>query len=346
MSKFFSAKIYFLFSILLCFSSTNLFAQKNDRLYIFDTKSPKSGTVMSSSKGGITFKSGSNQANYAAGTIEKILFAGDPGPLTKARESALDGQYEQALDELKSVQIDKLGREVIKQEALFFRIYCDAKLALQGRGDKATAVKNARTFVSTQPNTWHFYEVAELLGDLAIALGDTKNARTFYGALQGAPTPEAKIRAMYLLSIADLKDDDNPSAQSGFEKVMGVKAATPGTVRLVTLATAGKAVALARSGKGAEGLKIVDSLVADLNPNDVELAARIYNAQGACYLASGDKEGAILAFLHTHLLFSTQPDAHAECLTQLVELFPQVGKPGRAAELRQELKDRYPGFGK
>ena len=91
---------------------------------------------------------------------------------------------------------------------------------------------------------------------------------------------------------------------------------------------------------------MVDTLIAELNPTDVEMSARIYNAQGASYEASGDNEGAILAYLHTHLMFSTQPDAHAEALSKLVALWPKVGKPERAAEARQELNQRYPGFGK
>ena len=51
--------------------------------------------------------------------------------------------------------------------------------------------------------------------------------------------------------------------------------------------------------------------------------------QGAGFEASGDTEGAILAYLHTHLMFSLQPDAYAEALQRLVELWPTVGKPER-----------------
>jgi Flp pilus assembly protein TadD len=114
--------------------------------------------------------------------------------------------------------------------------------------------------------------------------------------------------------------------------------------RLQTLASAGKAVALAQSGNAEVALELVKSLIAELNPTDVEMAARIYNAQGASYEASGDTEGAVMAYLHTHLMFSLQPDAHAEALKRLVELWPQVGKPERAAEARSELQQRYPGF--
>ena len=81
-----------------------------------------------------------------------------------------------------------------------------------------------------------------------------------------------------------------------------------------------------------------------MNPADVEIAARIYNARGASCEARDDTEGAILAYLHTHLMFSSQPDAHAEALKRLVELWPQVGKPERATQARQELQNSYPGF--
>ena len=99
-----------------------------------------------------------------------------------------------------------------------------------------------------------------------------------------------------------------------------------------------------KAGDADKGLKQVGELVSQLNPTDVEMNARIYNAQGHCFEAAGDIEGAILAYLHTHLMFSGASDAHAEALTQLVELWPKVGRTERAAEARQELQQRYPGF--
>ena len=71
----------------------------------------------------------------------------------------------------------------------------------------------------------------------------------------------------------------------------------------------------------------MDSLIKELNPTDIEMSAKIYNAQGASYEAADDIEGAILSYLHTHLMFSGQPDAHAKALSRLVELWPKVGRP-------------------
>ena len=326
-------------------SATPAIAQL-DRLYPKGSDNPVTGTAIESSKNGIKFKTGANTTDYIAGDIEKVLFQGDPSELTKGRQFALDGQYQQALQELKAIQIDKLPREVIKADVAFYTLWCESKLALEGRGDKTAAAKAALAFANDYKESWHFYDVAKLLGDLALALNNPQQALKYYQSLLKAPSTETKIESVYLVGLVQLSQGDAAAAQVEFDKVIGVKVAAKGALRLQTLAKAGKAVALAKAGKGDDGLKLVDSLIAELNPTDVEMAARIYNAQGASYEATGDREGAILAYLHTHLMFSSQPDAHAEALVRLVALWPQVGKPERAAEARQELQDRYPGYGK
>ena len=135
-------------------------------------------------------------------------------------------------------------------------------------------------------------------------------------------------------------------AQADFEKVLSANVQSTTASRLQTLARAGLAVALSQQGKAEEGLKLVESLIAEMGSGDSEMASRIYNAQGACLEASGDTLGAVMAYLHTHLMYSGQADAHAEALSKLVELWPKLGKPDRAAEAREELQQRYPGWGK
>ncbi|NND97454.1 MAG: tetratricopeptide repeat protein [Pirellulaceae bacterium] len=317
---------------------------QNDQVFTTGATKSQRGTLGTVTKDGIQIKLGDNTKTIAAGEIDKILYTGDPSELTKGREFAVDGQYEQALEELEKIDVATVKRDVAKADVDYYIMMCKAKQALAGQGDKTEAVKLAMGFTRNHPNSWHFYSVAKLLGDLALAMNNPDQALRFYASLRAAPTTETKIESVYLSAITQLAKGDAATALGEFEKIIGLKAATPGALRLQTLAKAGKAVALARSEKAAEGLKLVNTLIADLNPTDVEMAARIYNAQGASYEASGDVEGAIMAYLHTHLMFSTQPDAHAEALSKLVTLWPKVGKPERAAEARQELQNRYPGF--
>ena len=61
-----------------------------------------------------------------------------------------------------------------------------------------------------------------------------------------------------------------------------------------------------------------------------------------CHVASNKPKDALLAFLHVDVLYNTVPASHAEALAKLVPLWEAIGKPGRAREARQLLRERYP----
>jgi hypothetical protein len=71
--------------------------------------------------------------------------------------------------------------------------------------------------------------------------------------------------------------------------------------------------------------------------------ARAYNALGTAYAKASKKKEAILAFLHTDLLYFQDPDAHAEALYNLANLFQETNKSDRSLEARNTLKQRYAG---
>lgn len=322
--------------------ATNAHAQL-DR--VFDKEGNNvSGAVSQTSARGVQLSKAGATQNISAGDILKILYEGDPPPLTRGRELALKGEYAKALGELKNVAIAGLPRDVMKADAAFYTVLCQARLALAGKGNKEEASKQTLAFAGRFKDSWHFFDAARLLGDLELALGNNDQALKYYGYLANAPSSDTKIEAVYLQGLVYLKQADSAAAMAQFDKILSLKAQTTETARIQNLAKAGKAVGLAFSGDSQKGLSLINGLIAELDPADVELAARIYNAQGAGYEAAGDDEGAVMAYLHTHLMFSAQPDAHAEALKRLVELWPKIGKPERAAAARQELKQRYPGF--
>lgn len=314
-----------------------------DRIYEKSGES-LSADVMKSNKQGIQVQRAGTTQTIASGDIVKILYEGDPAPLTRGREFAIDGQYQQALTELRNVNIESLSRNMVKADAAFYIAMCEANLALAGKGQKDQAQKKLLAFATTYQESWHFFEAAKLLGDLSLAQNSTDEALRFYKSLLNSQSTNTKIASVYLQGLVHLNKGDAAAALTEFDKVIGLKAQTAETTRLQILAKAGKAKAIAAGGKPKDALTLVNQLITEMNPTDVEMAARIYNAQGASFEASGDMEGAIMAYLHTDLMFSAQPDAHAEALKRLVELWPQVGKPERAAASRQELRQRYPGF--
>ena len=336
-------RLMFLTAGLCWLSGTGVATAQLDR--VFDKSGDNvSGKVVSVTKDKVELQKGGSTQAFPSTDVLKIMYQGEPSGLVKAREFAIDGQYDQAIAELKNVDVSDIDRDLVKAEYVFYTVLSQGEIALSGKGDKAAAAKMALQFASTYGNSWHIYDAARLLGDLALALNKHVDALRYYGLLAKAPSADVKIEAVYLAGLVHLKKGDAATALPQFDKVIEIQPQSPVAVRLQTLSKAGKAVCLAMSGNGSEALAMVDSLIADLNPTDTELAARIYNAQGASYEAGGDIEGAIMGYLHTHLMFATQPDAHAEALKKLAELWPQVGKPERAAQARQELQQRYPGF--
>jgi tetratricopeptide (TPR) repeat protein len=328
--------------IVAAFGPTHAWAQ-SDRVFTKDGKST-SGAVIAVSKQGIQLKKGKETETIAASNILKIQLESEPQTLSEIRNFVLDKQYQSAIDELQKLDVKTLKRPEMEAEAMFYSAYAKAQLAIAGRGSRDEAAAAVRNFAGKFQDSWHFYTAAETLGDLAIVMNKPDDAARFYGSLRAAPDPDTKVRSVYLLGVAALKKKDYPAAIAEFDKVIGLQATTPGVVRMHTLSKSQKAIALAATGKSDEALALIDTLIAELNPNEIDVAARVYNAQGAAYEASGDASKAILAYLHTHLPFSSAPDAHAEAMSRLTDLWTKVGKPDRAGEFRSLLKELYPGF--
>jgi len=330
-------------SVLLMLAIASPASAQIDRVYKTDGKTV-SGRLGTTSSRGVQIESGGQPQAIVAGDIVKILYEGDPASLTRGREFVLAGQLEEAADELRKIDLKSIEREESRADAAFYIGLVKARRALAGQGDVADAVKTMKAFASKYRNSWHLFDAAKTLGDLALLADDTENATRYYGLLASAASARRKLESVYLLGNVDLAADRPDEALVKFDRVIDVTPQTPEAARLQTLAKTGKAVALSRQGDAEAGLKIIKELIAELNPSDVELAAHIYNAQGNSYDAMGDDEGALLAFLRTHLLFSSQPDTHFEALRRLVDLWTKAGKPDRAARAREELRTRYPGL--
>lgn len=314
-----------------------------DRVYPV-TGSAVTGSVTDINPDGIAITVGGASQNFRVDEIRKMTLEGDPGPLTRGRDLFLEGQYQSAVEQLRTVDAAATSREYIAADALFFRAASEAKLALAGQGNADGARASLLDFAKKHSKSIHFYPAAELLGDLAVTVGDYEGATRFYGALAKSASPALKMRASYLLALAAVRQGKADQAASEFDKVLAGTLDTSTAKRLKMLASAGRAVAKAKLGEGAAALESINELISQLNPADAEIAARVYNARGAANEALGDVEGAILDYLHTSLLFSSVGDAHAEALTRLAELWPKIGKPENAAAARQELQTRYPAW--
>ena len=138
---------------------------------------PASGKIVKLSPVSVTIEVRGKNQDYSLGDDEKIAFDEEPGEVTRARDNLLNGQVDQALMEIKKVDPASVDNPVIRQEVEFYRWYSEGKLALAGSGDKNAAIKGLLAIGSANRNTHHLFDLSEMLGELALAVGQVDKGK-------------------------------------------------------------------------------------------------------------------------------------------------------------------------
>lgn len=304
--------------------------------------STASGKIVEATRDQITVEvRGKNQV-YKVNEVRKVTFEDEPKELDRGREFAIDRNFNQALDELKKIDANSLKNPLILQDYQFYRGLVEGRLGLAGSGaDARSATTLLMTVKKANPNSHHTYRLNELLGELAVALGRPEVATGFYRELAASPYPEIKALAFYRQGEVELATGKVPEARKLFEQLMATTANDAEMIRLKNLAEVGLAICSAREGKSEEALAKLDELISKHDSSDQALFAAIYNAKGLCYESLGKNKQAILAYLHTDLLFFTASELHAEALYHLSVLWPKEGQQQRGTDARQRLTTNY-----
>ena len=319
-------------------------AQSVDQIYL-SKGAPSRGRIPESgiSRDQVTLEASSGARQFPVNEIVRITFAEEPAELNSARTAVIQKNYSHAAQELRKLDPSKVERAVIKQEIEYLRALSQARLAMTEGGDKAGAVTAMLNFVKTAPQSFHFYDAAETLGDLSMALGKFQDAAKYYTPIASAPWPDYQLKANSAVGRALVGEKQYDQALTKFEAVIDNGATGPEAMRQKLLATAGKAVCLAETGKAEEGVALMHELIKNNDPQDAPLFARTYNALGRCYLKLNKPKEALLAFLHVEVLFAGEADAHAEALYHLSKLWGDINKSDRAVTARTTLRQRYAG---
>jgi TolA-binding protein len=305
---------------------------------------PTNGRILSTSPTEVVVESRGSQQRLAVNEIKRVSFGDEPQELRRARDQILSGQLEGGLANLKKVDASALQRPEIRQDLQFYLALCEGRLALTGGGDKTAAAGAMLNFVRDYPNSFHFFEAAELLGDLAVALESYDNASKYFGAIASkAPWPDYKMQAAIREARALAAQNKHAEAQAKFEQVMAFEVDTPLALRQKRLAEVGRAACLAAGGQPEPAKQALLDLIAKNDPQDTELFGRAYNALGLAHQQANEPQEALLAYLHTDTLFYQDPEIHAEALYQLSKLWASLQKTERAASARSMLTDRYAG---
>jgi tetratricopeptide (TPR) repeat protein len=298
------------------------------------------GNIESMTPTVITLSANGASREIPVNEIKRIQFENSPQSLQDAQKALLDGEYEKGADALAN-EIVEDKRPEVAQEIAFCKAYCAAMLTLSGDVETTEAGKQLASFLKQYPNSFHYYTACETMGDLCVTAGKLDAAQQFYSKLNQAPWPDFQIRAQVALGRAYLAQNNASAADKSFDEALANGA--PGALAEAqrTAAQIGKARCMILNDNPEGALRNLGEIIDKLDDRNPEIAAMAYNAQGTAYRKAGKPDKAVLAFLRVHLMYSLQPDAHAEAVANLEKLFNETHKPKHAQEMHSILNDRY-----
>jgi len=311
-----------------------------DQIYTSTNDKPLNGKIISMTATAINLDRKDGAVDIPANEILRIIFEGSPEGLTTAQRDMLHGEYEKAIEALKKETSEDKRPEVV-DEIAFCRAYCTAQLALSGAADPVDAGKMLFAFINGSPNSFHYLNACELLGDIFVTLGKFSDAQTYYAKLSQAPWADCKIRAQVALGRSYLAQDNAAAADKAFDEAMIIDAQGDLAETQRSAARIGKARCMVLTGKTEQALRDLNEILERPKEKSPEINAMAYNALGTALRKANRPKEAILAFLHVHLLYSVLPDLDAEAVANLEKLFTETHKTAHARDMREILDDKY-----
>jgi tetratricopeptide (TPR) repeat protein len=308
-----------------------------------DTGVTASGEIKELSPVKVVIEVRGKTQEYPIADVIRIEFDGEPSNLSRAKELAISGQFDDADAEMRKVDRARLNNATLQSEYVYYTAFIEGNRALSGNGDASQASAALLTYEKDNNPSYHLYGTAELVGRLKLQLGLYDEAEKYFGALTRSPSEIAKVRGAYFVGQLKLKQNKFVEAAAEFETVLNMTPQNAEMARFQTLAKIGKARATAETGDPAAALALLNELVAETDSTDGELHAQIQVARGNVMLKQKNQTGALLAFLRVDTLFFNSPEDHAEALYQLSELWTAEGQPQKAASAKSRLLSNYPG---
>ena len=310
------------------------------------TKASLTGTIEKITPQEVSIRrSGNRVETVAVNEIISIRFDGEPPLLNSVRSQVRNGSYTGALATLERLKEEGKGLDGsrVTEEIEFYEIYATARLALGGGEDVREAGRRMAKFVSGHPQSHHFYQANETVGDLLVAVGLFDNALPYYDQLERAPWVDYKMRARAAKGRALRAQKKPKDAMQIFEAAITLAGDQDDPLILAQrqVSVLGKAACLADLERYDEAVTVVEGVIAAADPENAALHARSYNTLGTCLRKKGSHKEALLAFLHVDVLYFSEPEAHAEALKNLADLWLQANQPDRALAARQLLNERY-----
>lgn len=269
--------------------------------------------------------------------IASISYTGQPPGLSlaEARESA--GALPEAAELFGKAADEASGKDLIARAARFDRARLLAEIALADPAQVAPAVQALEQFLRDHPNGRQRGPALERLARLRLQAGEFDRAGATLAEL--ARIPWAADRAAVLQARVLARRGQHAQALDALDRFLkGADADSPGALE----ARLARAESLAGLKKFDEAEAAAQAVIDAAGPEDAAVQAPAHNALGDCLRAANKPKDALLAYLHTDILYASDKEQHARALAAISQLWRELNRADRADEALARLKQDYP----
>jgi tetratricopeptide (TPR) repeat protein len=282
--------------------------------------------------------------------VLEVLLDGEPEELRSGRGMVAAGDGAGALEQLAPTEsADRVtaweqATDAVQAERMFVKSAAHAQVAIRSGEKLEQALAGLRAFLKTHPRSHHAAFMHELQGDVLARMGKEDEALSAYAVI-ATQSPARRVRAEMLKGRLQLKQERWKDARAAFEKAIAVESPAGDVSALLEKREARLLLArcLARDGQAADAIALARQMLSEADPADSKGLATIFVTLGEAQQAAGDKnKDALISYLTVDTVHNGVPEAHAEALARLVELWEKENHPERARDARQALDQNYP----
>ena len=263
--------------------------------------------------------------------VESIAYDGVPSSYSLAVIRENSGNLTEAASEYQKAAAAASDKPFVAQAAQFNYL----KILAQSRPTEA--ISGLDGFIKANPTSRHRGPALELLIRLLIDRKEydrADGAATQLKAIAWAKDHADVIKARILIRRGKAAD-----AVAALDPMVAASRADTPRGRAARLT---RAEALAAEAKYPEAEKAAREIVQAAGPEDAAARAPAYNTLGDILRAAGKPKDALLAYLHTDLLYAHDKEEHARALAHIARLWRELKRDDRADETLVRLKQEYP----
>jgi TolA-binding protein len=295
------------------------------------------GQVQSESPSEVVVLLGATTTSVPVDQIASIRYDGQSATYQLAETREASGQLAEAAELYRKAADESAGKPYPLQAALFREAEVLTDLALVEPDRIKDAKERLSRFVQAYPKGRHIAAAQGCLARLQLNAGDFKGAEATIAEL--AKLPKAGERAAVLKTKILAKQGKHADAIAELDRLI---ASYPKGSERQRAAMLAKAESLAGIKQFKEAETLVRQVILGNPAEDAAAQAPAYNTLGDCLRAANRPKDALIAYLHTDLLYSKDKEEHPRALHQIAALFRQLKQDGRADEFVKRLKDEYP----